>query len=43
MENIRNLNLTLFCMLGMAPAARRSSTILWWPLKLAIHSGVLPS
>ena len=35
--------LTSSCMSGLAPAARRSSTTLWWPLKLAIHSGVQPS
>ena len=35
--------LTSFCMSGLAPAARRSSTTLWWPLKLAVHSGVRPS
>ena len=35
--------LTFFCMSGLAPAARRSSTTLWWLLKLAVHSGVRPS
>ena len=34
--------LTSSCMLGLAPAARRSSTTLWWPPKLAVHSGVRP-
>ena len=35
--------LTFFCMSELAPAARRSSTTLWWPLKLAVCSGVIPS
>ena len=35
--------LTSCCMSGLAPAARRSSTTLWWPLKLAVCSGVRPS
>ena len=34
--------LTSFSMSGLAPAARRSSTTLWWPLKLAAHSGDSP-
>ena len=34
---------TFFCMLGWAPAVRRNSTTLWWPSKLAVHSGVAPS
>ena len=33
---------TSSCISGLAPAARRSSITLWWPLKLAAHSGVWP-
>ena len=35
--------LTSSCMSGLATATRRSSTTLWWPLRLAVHSGVRPS
>jgi len=35
--------LTLHFMLGLALADSRSSTTFWWPLQLAIHSGVIPS
>ena len=34
--------LTSSCMSGLAPAARRSLTTLWWPPKLAVNSGVWP-
>ena len=34
---------TLSCRSGFAPAPRRSSTTLWWPLKLAVLSAVWPS
>ena len=34
--------LTSFCRLGLAPPARRSSTSLWWPWKLAKYKGVKP-
>ena len=34
--------LTVFWRLVLAPVARRISTTAWWPLKLAVHSGVLP-
>ena len=32
--------LTLSCRSGLAPAPSRSSTTLWWPLKLAVLSAV---
>ena len=35
--------LTFLWRLGLAHAARRISTTFWWPLKLAVHSGVSPS
>ena len=37
------LSLTLSCRSVFAPAPRRSSTTLWWPLKLAVLSAVWPS
>ena len=34
--------LTFCCMSGLAPTGGRSSTTLWRPSKLAVHSGVIP-
>ena len=34
---------TFFLIAGLAPAARRSSTTIWWPWKLAVYRGVTRS